>query len=230
VFQVGATLRPEAQLFCLKILNLLLLRSWKGIIVENNLKALRQAAGLKQEELAARLSIGQAQYSRIERGINNINDHKQEIAAALGIDPAEIIQKAPQNIVTELAPEIPVYGLPRMDADGFSYNQMAFSEIERPKFMAKVDGAYAVLIYGNHLVPRLSHADIVFVNPQQRPAPNTLCIVLVRDGNETFGLVREYVKSGENYHTVQTLEPLEEVDYPAHLVDLHRVTAVRFST
>ena len=198
--------------------------------MENNLKALRQAAGLKQEELAARLSIGQAQYSRIERGVNNINDHRQEIAAALGIDPAEIIQKTPQNIATELAPEIPVYGLPRIDGDGFSYNQMAYSEIERPKFMAKVDGAYAVLIYGNHLAPRLNHADIVFVNPQQRPAPNTLCIVQVRDGNETFGLVREYVKSGENYHTVQTLEPLEEVDYPAHTVDLHRIAAVRFST
>lgn len=196
----------------------------------NNLKMLRKALGLKQEEVATRTGFGQSQYSRIERGICAIGEHREILAKALEVAPEDIHE----NITEEAAPVIneflPVYGLPRIDGAGFSYHDNMQSSIEAPAFLRTVANSYAVVIYGNDMAPRVHHGDLVYVDPNKKPKAGGLCICKVADGNQIFGIAREYVKSNQTTHTVCQLEPLEETDFPLMDVELHCIEGIKLNT
>lgn len=52
-----------------------------------NLRALRERAGLSQDELAARVSISQSKVSRIERGYLRADlEERERLASALGVE------------------------------------------------------------------------------------------------------------------------------------------------
>jgi len=56
------------------------------------LRDLRRAAGLSQQELAARVDISRASVANIERGAQRVALHQAvELAAALGVDPIRLI-------------------------------------------------------------------------------------------------------------------------------------------
>ncbi len=62
--------------------------------VAENIKSARTAAGLNQTELAGKLSTTQQQVSKWESGEQSPTVEKLiEIAGALGVQPAELLQK-----------------------------------------------------------------------------------------------------------------------------------------
>lgn len=61
-----------------------------------NLKALRQAKGLSQEELAHRADIDRTYISSLERCVYGASiDVVGRLADVLGVEPAELLQRPP---------------------------------------------------------------------------------------------------------------------------------------
>ena len=70
----------------------------------NNLRTVRKAAGLKQEELAARSGISQGTISRIERGSHAPSvDTALALARALGTTVEHLFGEVDPNAVADLA-------------------------------------------------------------------------------------------------------------------------------
>lgn len=64
-------------------------------ILSRNLRRLRTATGVSQEELAARAGLHRTYISSIERGQRNVSlENIFVIARALGCDPRELIDAA----------------------------------------------------------------------------------------------------------------------------------------
>ena len=62
------------------------------IVFARNVKRLRNAAGLSQEELAARAGLHRTYISSVERGQRNISlENICALAAALGSDPRDLL-------------------------------------------------------------------------------------------------------------------------------------------
>ena len=86
----------------------------------NRLKTLRRAAGLTQEELAEMAGLGPKYLSRLEsaRALPSMVA-VLNLAAALGVEPTEMIGKLPDSAETAMAGRIAaaVAGLPDSDRD-----------------------------------------------------------------------------------------------------------------
>jgi transcriptional regulator with XRE-family HTH domain len=64
------------------------------IVFANNLRKLRHARGMSQEELALLTGIHRTYISSVERGMRNISiDNMERIASALGASLAEMLTK-----------------------------------------------------------------------------------------------------------------------------------------
>jgi transcriptional regulator with XRE-family HTH domain len=62
----------------------------------SNVRALRERAGLSQDELAARVAISQPKLSRVERGFLSLTDDERlAIATELGVEPDALSAPAP---------------------------------------------------------------------------------------------------------------------------------------
>jgi transcriptional regulator with XRE-family HTH domain len=69
------------------------------------LKALRERAGLSQDELAAKVSISQSKLSRIERGYLHAKTHECErLARALGVTVGALMTAAKASSAAGEAP------------------------------------------------------------------------------------------------------------------------------
>jgi len=62
------------------------------IVLARNVKRLRTAAGLSQEELAARAGLHRTYISSVERGQRNVSlENIYALASALGSDPRDLL-------------------------------------------------------------------------------------------------------------------------------------------
>ena len=65
-------------------------------IVAGNLRRLRHARGISQEELADRAGIDRNYVGKLEREENAATvDMLEKLAPVLGVDPAELLQRQP---------------------------------------------------------------------------------------------------------------------------------------
>jgi transcriptional regulator with XRE-family HTH domain len=67
-------------------------------IFGQNVRRIRNEAGLSQEELADRADLHRTYISSIERGQRNVSlENIFAIAAALGVSPADLVKPMPPN-------------------------------------------------------------------------------------------------------------------------------------
>ena len=67
-------------------------------LLGENLRRLRQAAGLAQDELASRAGLHRTYVSSVERGKRNVSlENIFALANALGCDPRELIAPLPEE-------------------------------------------------------------------------------------------------------------------------------------
>jgi transcriptional regulator with XRE-family HTH domain len=65
-------------------------------VFARNLRALRQAKGLSQEELAHRADIDRTYISSLERSVYNASiDVVDRLASVLGVEAAELLKRRP---------------------------------------------------------------------------------------------------------------------------------------
>jgi transcriptional regulator with XRE-family HTH domain len=69
-----------------------------------DLAAIRRATGLTQTELAAKLGVGQAQISKIERQGDMLLSTLASYLKALGVDASLVVEVGEQTVTYDLTP------------------------------------------------------------------------------------------------------------------------------
>ncbi len=141
------------------------------------IRARREALGLSQADLAQAVGVSQATIEKIENGRTMRSRYLPRIAARLGIpltelDPdleshatAHMESRAERSEILALRPlepDLPVYAA--LDA-------RPIDRVRRPAPLAKVRGAYGLLIDDEAMQPEFWLGDVALINPHLPPAP-----------------------------------------------------------
>jgi transcriptional regulator with XRE-family HTH domain len=72
-------------------------------LIGRNLAKFRKMADIKAADLAERIGLKEAAYTKYERGETNITiDLIQKVATALNVDPVKILAAAPDNFIESI--------------------------------------------------------------------------------------------------------------------------------
>lgn len=84
--------------------------------IGEKVKMYREALGLSQPELAAKIGVKQATISQLENGVNKGSKHLPRIAAELGVTVAALDESLPATIITAALVGLPIRGEVRAGA------------------------------------------------------------------------------------------------------------------
>lgn len=186
----------------------------------NNLRNLRDARGMTQAEVAEKVGLNQAEYSRIEKGKRRIGTHMKQLTAFFKCSEDDILTI---NKPKTLSPDLPVYALP--EGDGVRFDLAMSSRTTRPVADCEGPDSFAMFAQGDSMEPRLKHGDLVYCNPDLELQMHDLCAVVVKQGNRTVALLREYI--GDN--TFLRSKDDEEEIYEKELVQCAPAVIVRLA-
>ena len=199
---------------------------------KNNLKGLRVQTNLTQIDVAKKLGLGQAEYSRMECGKRKLYPHKQKIAEILSVqedDIKEMTEEGESVGKPPLPTDLPVYGFPTPSGRGFQFTQQMMSKVGRPEELAGVEGAYACFCFGDQLEPTIKNGDLAFVNPNLEPRQGSLVVVRIESGNGQKGLLAKLVTLYKVGCTVQMLNPFDEIALGKEVVSVEPVVMVKYA-
>ena len=186
----------------------------------NNLRRLRDQKALTQAEVAARVGLNQAEYSRIEKGKRRVGTHLKKLTAFFKCSDDDILADNQPTIISD---DLPVYALP--EGDGVRFDLAMSSRTGRPFADCESPDAFALFAQGSSMEPRLNHGDLVYCNPDLELQMHDLCAVVVKQGNRTVALLREYI--GDNTF-LRSKDDAEEV-YDKELVQCAPAVIIRLA-
>ncbi len=169
-----------------------------------NLKLLREAKDLTQQQLADKLSISRSTIGMYENGSREPDFETLEIIADFfNVDMGRLIG----NLSPKKGKWIPVLGLVRagipMDA---VENILDYEEISED--MARQGEFFALQIKGDSMEPRIKEGDVVIVRKQPDVENGEIAIVLVNGDEATIKKVQKFdgginlIPSNPNYNVL----------------------------
>ena len=201
-----------------------------SMMYKNNLKNLRSGKTVTQTDISAALSIGQAEYSRMESGKRKIYPHKTKIAEYLKISEDEIMESLLDGTEVDrraLSPTLPVYGFPLPDGKGFDWTQQMMSKVDRPECCAGYVEAYACFCFGECLAPQINNGDLAFVNPTLEPRSGGLVVVCYKANGKERGLLCRFL--GEKAGNVCVEWRDGEETFASSDISVHPVVSVQYA-
>lgn len=191
----------------------------------NNLRVIRNALKMTQAEVAARLNINQAEYSRIEQGRRRIGTHLSSLIEILKCQEDDILRPSKYEYPPETSNEMPVYALPEPDGQSVRFDISMASRIDRPSFLMEAPNAFGIFNCGTLMMPRLNHGDLLYCDPDQDLVVDDLAVVVLTRGNRQVAVVRQY--AGEDMFT--TLLDAEETQLLEDVVIRAPVLGIKLS-
>lgn len=221
--------------------------------LENRYKHYRQrlieamkARQLTNEELAARMNSHAVTVSKLRNGTLNLNDKwRDETARAIGLDhdilygDAPMPAPRPNEVFTggkkrgpkrKLANDnflVPLYGLAAGGVTGaHTMSTDVIDEIECPKGLIGVVGAYALRTNGESMIPRYYPGDILFVNPNQPVQTGDHVIIQIErfEGAGTETWVKRYDGVTDGTLLVWQYNPAARIEFSRKEVRyIHRI-------
>jgi len=190
------------------------------------IKALREARGWSQHDLAQRVGVSQAAINKVESGITVRSRFLPEIARALGVPihrlTAEDDPTAPALQSSSVARpraavdrDLPIYPA----SEGPSGTMLVqtgepLDWVQRPWFLGAVRDGFAVVIVGDSMEPAFEPGDIAIVNPRLPPLRNkTVMLTSGGDGDFSARVARLVGVSAEDWH-LQQFKPLLDFKLP----------------
>lgn len=161
----------------------------------NNLRKLRDAAGLSQAQVAEKLGVNQAEYSRIEKGRRRVGQHMKTLSEILKATDEQILS-ADQYQPTQMPEDVPVFALPEPDGESVRFDMAMASKIARPPLLKDAQNAFGMFNCGEAMSPRLRHGDFLFCDPQEKARDNDICALIIERGNRQVAIVRESLGGG----------------------------------
>lgn len=161
----------------------------------NNLRKLRDAAGLSQAQIAEKLGVNQAEYSRIEKGRRRVGQHMNKLSKILKATDEQILS-ADQYQPTQMPEDVPVFALPEPDGESVRFDMAMASKIARPPLLKDAQNAFGMFNCGEAMSPRLRHGDFLFCDPDEKARDNDICALIIERGNRQVAIVRESLGGG----------------------------------
>ncbi len=171
-----------------------------------------KSAGVSEAAVRAFLkgetrSLNSATYEKLAR------EGGVSVAALLGAPSDEPFRPTPLATNARQPTEIPILGLARggPDQDVFSAAPIDFDPM--PPYLARVPGAYGLLVVGESMTPRYSPGTTLYIHPHAPPKAGAGVVILKhrQQSARTEGfpaLVKEFVR--------QTLEEIFVREYHPH--------------
>jgi len=193
----------------------------------NNLRKLRDAQKLTQGQVAETLDIGQAEYSRIEKGRRRVGIHLDNLSKLLKCSHQDILSPDEYKVQQEqtLPDDIPVYALPEADGESVRFDLAMCSRTKRTPSLEFAERGFGMFNCGTAMLPRLRHGDFLFCDPDAEARDNDVCVLVIQRGNRDVAIVREYV-GGDVW---LRLENSEEQTFGNELKQVAPVLSVRLS-
>lgn len=216
------------------------------------IQACRRAAGLSQEELAARVGVSRVAISQWERGETAPRpNHARALAAVFDrpaadfvgglapppgadrpIPPAEArALEAPPPPREAMRKDLPVMGTAAgsAGAGAFQFEGGVIDYVRRPTTLAGAKEAYAIYVVGDSMAPEHSDGDLRVVHPHRPCRPGDTVIVLVKDGDdaEQQAYIKTLVRRTATAIRCRQHAAPHDIAFPADkVVALHRVLTV----
>lgn len=179
----------------------------------NNLKELRNRAGLSQDALATAMGTSRNQLAKLESGSRRLTeDWIRRAADALGVPNTAIIADdltppqeppAPPDASFPVPVEfprrmLPVYGQAAggmSDEGRFVLNGRKIADVLCPPALEHVRDAYAIYMHGESMLPAFRPGDTLYIDPGQPVVTGDEVVVQIRDGHgqPPLGYVKEFI-------------------------------------
>ena len=175
----------------------------------NHLRFLRDKVGLSQAEVAEKLNIHQAEYSKIESGKRRVFKHITQLCEILNCTEKDILKT---DLETALVSEnIPVYALPTPTGDAINFDKKMTSTAKRPVCLDESINGFAMFNNGTCVEPRLKHGDFIYCDPDETAIIGDICAVATMRGNKLVAVVREFMGNDKwlNHQTELVAEIIE---------------------
>ncbi|NQW92667.1 MAG: LexA family transcriptional regulator [Polaromonas sp.] len=169
------------------------------INISERLKEAREAAGLKQQELATAAGVSQGTIANIESGLRKNPRELLAIAKALNVQPEWLKNgKSPRGLVVSALPDgaVPVtlkfafrVGIVQGGNNGFIEDCAPSLQDPEPVYYASTlidEQAYAVKVRGSSMEPAIMAGWDVIASPNRPAEPPDLCAVYFADGRKSF--------------------------------------------
>lgn len=199
----------------------------------SNLKALRQAQNLSQDDLAERMGTSQQTIQRLEKGTRGFSEKWVRAACdALGVAASDIVGVGEQGTAVpfnldrspteRLRRDLPIYGTalgaPRMVA-GEAIEQTTLNQgevidyVRRPSVLNHRTDVYGLYVVGSSMSPAYTEGATVFAETKRPPMIGDDVIVYLRQEDE-YGdvrarcvLIKRLVKRSSDYLELEQFNP-----------------------
>lgn len=212
--------------------------------VADRIVALREAKGLTQEGLAAKLDVSRGAVGNWELGKNISRKSIEALAAVFDVSVDWLLHGGDRALVfpaTEptnativgktsvTGAKIPLYGQAVGGIDGeFVLNGGdRLTDVLAPPALASVEGAYAVTCSGDSMEPRYFDGEIVYVNPKRRPTKGDFVVVQIHnpnDGSPPLAYIKRLVRYSEAGLVLEQFNPSKELRFEFRQV--HKVHVI----
>lgn len=179
------------------------------------------ARGLRRSDLARHLGLDASQVTRIFDGRRRVQRHEwRKLQDWLG-RPFE--EREARGDVALLPGMVPLYGWTGAASDDrlTAADQTLLGAVLRHPAQANVQGAYALQVQGDSMVPRYEPGETVFLAPNQWPAKGQDCVLVTRDG---YSFLKRFSDRRGNTITLSQFNPTRELSFDA--ADIAAVHAV----
>jgi phage repressor protein C with HTH and peptisase S24 domain len=183
-----------------------------GNELRHQIRAAREARGLSQAELAARVGTSQQTIDKIERGEVVHSRYLSRIREQLAIEenPTHHVPEAiPAAVPLVGVRDLPVFGSVEGGGGAVIVSSEPVDFVRRPAPLAQVKDGYAILVSGESMVPAFEPGDTVLVHPHLPPVRD--CDVVLygrdRDDNEVVTIKRLVRSSTKEWYLRQWNPP-----------------------
>jgi phage repressor protein C with HTH and peptisase S24 domain len=205
--------------------------------IAERLKSAREAMGWSQPELADRVGMSQQGIAAIESGSSRRPQKIREIARAVQVTEAWLLGETEESAPAQPAANaslpptfnrfpddaVPVFGRAEGGADGrFILNGQRIGTVFCPPALAGVEGAYAVYVYGESMVPKFEPGELVWLHPYV-PVKRGDYVVAQVFGNDEADPLRGFVKQFVSRNSAELV--LRQLNPPDGEDELIRIPA-----
>lgn len=182
-----------------------------GEIVGANVTRFRIERGMSTAALAREVGVRVFTIQQIEAGKTQRTRYLADIARALGVDIADLEPRVrrPPAAASPPAADLPVYGTTEAGDGMLVLSQEPIDQVERPRALAHVRDAYAVMVTGESMLPMVRPGDVVVLNPNKYPRREDLCVFRSQHHGEFKSTIKEFVSRTGDGWRVKRYRPEE---------------------
>lgn len=225
--------------------NFLMVTAATTTTLADRLREAREAAGLSQPQLAERVGMSQQGIAAIETG-DSLRPRKiRELARAVGRSEAWLLGESsdaapapapnasfPPTFRSFSGNQLPLLGQTAAGSNGrFHLNGQQIGAVFCPPVLDGVDGAYAVLVYGDSMEPKFEAGETVWLHPYLPVRRGDYVVAQINgtsDADAPDSYIKQFISSTASKLTLKQFNPGEDeselLEFPADLVlSVHKI-------